>query len=154
MKKIISAGIIIFRHTPEGIKYLLLYHGRGYWNFPKGKMEQSERSVQTAFREIREETGIKAAQLKLHPNFKTFQRFVFGGKGSQTFKIVILYLAESTTADVFISSEHEGFGWFTLGESQRVLIKYPETLRILKKVHSFLKKPVTAPIAPVLPSTP
>jgi hypothetical protein len=37
MQKVISAGIIVFRRTPEGIKYLVLYQGRNYWNFPKGK---------------------------------------------------------------------------------------------------------------------
>ncbi|MBI3114736.1 MAG: NUDIX domain-containing protein, partial [Candidatus Harrisonbacteria bacterium] len=48
MKKTVSAGIIIFRRTKEGLKYLLLYVGRGYWNFPKGKIEKAERSWQTA----------------------------------------------------------------------------------------------------------
>src|SRR3989338_3609685 len=33
VKKTVSAGIIVFRRTTEGIKYLLLYHGRDYWNF-------------------------------------------------------------------------------------------------------------------------
>jgi 8-oxo-dGTP pyrophosphatase MutT (NUDIX family) len=34
----ISAGIIIYRKTKDGVKFLILYHGRGYWNFPKGKI--------------------------------------------------------------------------------------------------------------------
>ena len=34
----ISAGIIIYRRTGEGPKFLLLYHGGRYWNFPKGKI--------------------------------------------------------------------------------------------------------------------
>jgi hypothetical protein len=43
-EKIVSAGIIVFRKSKEGTKFLIMYHGRGYWNFPKGKLEQSERS--------------------------------------------------------------------------------------------------------------
>ncbi len=41
--KEISAGIIIYRkaQTKAEIKFLLVYHGGGYWNFPKGKIEYS-----------------------------------------------------------------------------------------------------------------
>ena len=62
--KEISAGIIIYRKTLEGVKFLLLYHGGGYWNFPKGKIEAEEKSFQAALREIREETGLIKQDLK------------------------------------------------------------------------------------------
>ena len=55
----ISAGIIIFRKTKEGPKFLLLYHGGRYWNFPKGKLEKEEDSYTAALREIKEETGLR-----------------------------------------------------------------------------------------------
>ena len=71
MTKEISAGIIIYRKTEDGLKFLLLYHGRGYWNFPKGKIESEERSFQTALREIKEETGLSRDDLKLNQHFKT-----------------------------------------------------------------------------------
>src|SRR5579863_10064232 len=28
----ISAGIVVFRRTPEGPRFLILYHGGEYWN--------------------------------------------------------------------------------------------------------------------------
>ena len=58
MKKVISAGIIIFRKVKGDCKFLLLYHGHNYWNFPKGKLEATERSWQAALREVREDTGL------------------------------------------------------------------------------------------------
>lgn len=139
MRKVISAGIIIFRRTREGFKFLLLYHGRNYWNFPKGKLEASERSWQAAFREVQEETGLKQSELRQIRDFKTYERFMMGGKNG-VFKIVILYLAETRQSKVTVSDEHEGYGWFTFSEAKRVLSKYSENVRILTTAHEFLRK--------------
>lgn len=139
MKKVISAGIIIFRKTREGFKFLLLYHGRNYWNFPKGKLEAAERSWQAAFREVYEETGLKTSELKLVEDFKTYERFSFRRGKEKIFKIVILYLAETKQSRVTVSSEHEGYGWFTYNEAKRMLGKYPENIKILQIAYNFLR---------------
>jgi 8-oxo-dGTP pyrophosphatase MutT (NUDIX family) len=139
MRKTVSAGIIIFRHTESGIKYLLLYKGKNYWNFPKGKIEMGERSYETALREIKEETGLEAQDLKMQSNFKAFERFVFQHQKEKIFRVVILYLAETKNPRVFISPEHEGYGWFTVAEAKKILTKHPDTFRILQRAHSFLK---------------
>ena len=94
MRKVISAGVIIFRRTREGPKFLLLYHGNNYWNFPKGKIESAERSWVAAIREVHEETGIFAKDLHFKSGFRVSERFVMHGRGKQAFKIVIFYLAE------------------------------------------------------------
>ena len=140
MRKIISAGIIIFRRTREGVKFLLLYHGRNYWNFPKGKLEAEERSLQTAVREVREETGLKANELRFIENFKAYERFFLGRGSDKAFKIVILYLAETRQPNIVVSHEHEGYAWFTFSEAKRVLSKYHENIRILTTAHDFLRR--------------
>ncbi|MST04184.1 MAG: NUDIX domain-containing protein [Candidatus Pacebacteria bacterium] len=141
MKKVISAGIVIFRQTEEGIKFLILYHGRNYWNFPKGKIEGDERSWQTAFREVREETGLKSSELKLIGNFKTYEKFVYREGPDDIFKIVILYLAETTQSTIILKEYHEGYGWFTLPEAKRILAKYKYSIKILEKAYAYIKKP-------------
>lgn len=140
MRKVISAGIIIFRRTKEGVKFLLLYHGHNYWNFPKGKLEAEERSWQTALREVREETGLKPSELKFIENFKAYERFMFGRGKEKIFKIVILYLAETRQPRVSVSWEHEGYGWFTFNEAKKVIARYPENIRILTTAYDFLRK--------------
>ena len=140
MKKIISAGVIIFRRTREGLKFLLLYHGRNYWNFPKGKIEAGERSWQSALREVREETGLKASELKFIENFKAYERFMFRHGKERVFKIVILYLAETKQPRIAVSWEHEGYGWFTYNEAKKVLSQYHENTKILTTAYDFLKK--------------
>lgn len=139
MRRVISAGIIIFRRTPEGLKFLLLYHGRNYWNFPKGKIESEERSWQAAVREVGEETGLKPSEIKLIRDFKAYERFVFGGPSNKTFKIVILYLAETKQSKITVSKEHEGYGWFTFSEAKKMLSKYKENVKILMSAYKFLR---------------
>ena len=140
MAKIISAGIIVFRRSRDGIKFLLLYHGRNYWNFPKGKIEAGERSWQSAVREVKEETGLKQSELRFIENFKAYERFTFRGGKEKIFKIVILYLAETKQPRITVSWEHEGYGWFTFSEAKKVLSKYHENLKILTTVDEFLRK--------------
>lgn len=49
-----SCGAIII----DNAKVLLVKHKKGHWDFPKGHMEQGETEVQTAIREVKEETNI------------------------------------------------------------------------------------------------
>lgn len=139
--RVISAGIIVFRKTSEGIKYLILYHGRGYWNFPKGKLEQSERSFQAALREVREETGLKSTELKFVGNFKAYEKFFFRRGSEKIFKVVILYLAETRQHKITISDEHEGFGWFRFNEAKKLLLRYKDSTAILQRAHDYLERP-------------
>lgn len=119
---------------------MLLYHGRGYWNFPKGKIESSERSWQTALREVKEETGLKSSELKFIENFKAYERFFFRRGKENIFKIVILYLAETWQPKIVVSAEHEGYAWFSFSEAKKVISRYKENLKILETVHDFLRR--------------
>lgn len=139
-QQVISAGIIIFYRSREGIKYLILYHGRDYWNFPKGKLEKSERSWQAALREVREETGLKSTELKFLERFKTYEKFFYRRGTEKIFKIVILYLAETSQKTITLSDEHEGYGWFTFVEAKKILSKYKDSVRILERAHNFLAR--------------
>jgi len=142
MQRVISAGIIIFRRTKEGIKFLILYHGRNYWNFPKGKLEAQEKSWQAAVREVFEETGLQQNELRFVRGFRTQERFVYNQGKQKIFKIVILYLAETRQSRVTIATNehHEGYGWFTVSEAKRIMGRYPESLKILTRANEFLHK--------------
>lgn len=139
-KQVISAGIIVFRRAKDGIKFLILYHGRNYWNFPKGRLEKSERSYQAALREVQEETGLKPADLKIVGNFKAFERFFYRRGKERIFKVVILYLAETRQVNVAVSHEHEGYGWFSFSEAMKVLSKHKDSQKILQQAYSHIGK--------------
>ncbi len=140
MKREISAGFIIFRRTKDGIKYLLLYHRGGYWNFPKGQIESEEKSLTAALRETREEAGLTPHDLRIMKNFKTYERFYFKRAGVPTFKIVIFYLAETGKRDIKISWEHNGYGWFLFHDAKKIVGKYRDTVKVLQQARDFLEK--------------
>ncbi|MEG1778789.1 MAG: NUDIX domain-containing protein [Oscillospiraceae bacterium] len=59
MKREKSCGAVVYRKVNDKYKLLLVKHKfSGHWCFPKGHVEQGEEEVQTALREVLEETGI------------------------------------------------------------------------------------------------
>ena len=62
-----SAGILLYRRDPDGIRLLLAHHGgpfwrskdEGAWMIPKGLIEPGEAPLAAALREFEEELGAK-----------------------------------------------------------------------------------------------
>ena len=143
-KREISAGIIIYKKEKDRDgkiepKYLLLYHGGGYWNFAKGKLEKAEGSYHAALREVGEETGIPAKFLRLEPNFRVTDKYFYQREGQKIFKIVIFFLAQAMQPEVKISYEHEGYGWFVFKETMKAL-KHGNSKAMLKRANDYLNR--------------
>ncbi|KKT91204.1 MAG: NUDIX hydrolase [Candidatus Jorgensenbacteria bacterium GW2011_GWA2_45_13] len=143
----ISAGIIIYRFTKEGPKFLLLYHGGRYWSFPKGKLAEKERSFKAALREVWEETGIRSTNLRFADWFKVEDRFSFVRNKEKIYKTVTYYLAETNKIEVRIKIQpeshqgehHEGYGWFLYNDGI-TLLKAPNLKRNLKKAYDLISR--------------
>lgn len=55
MQKIIAAGGLVLNESSE----LLMIFRRGFWDLPKGKLDDGETIEHCAIREVQEETGLK-----------------------------------------------------------------------------------------------
>ena len=55
MKREKSCGAIIINNDGE---ILLIKHNAGHWAFPKGHVENNETEIETALREVKEETNL------------------------------------------------------------------------------------------------
>ena len=52
-----AGGVVV-----DSVNNLLFIHRLGKWDLPKGKMEENEQPLETAMREIQEETGVVGLQ--------------------------------------------------------------------------------------------
>lgn len=103
-----SCGAVVFRRKSGNVEYLLIKNKRGTnWGFPKGHVELGETEMQTAMREVREETGLNISPLK---GFRVVNEYRPHGNVS---KRVVLFLAEMTTDEEIViqQSEIERFIW-------------------------------------------
>jgi len=138
-----SAGAIIFRRENKKIYYLLLHYPsnpkakKDYWDLPKGHIEKGEDEIETARREVEEETGLKDIQFV--GEFKEAIKYFFKFKGENIFKIVVFYLAETKTKEVKISFEHIGFKWLSYEEALEQLT-FKNAKGVLQKANDFLKQ--------------
>jgi len=112
----LSCGVVLARQTDAGFLTLMLraYH---HWDFPKGLLESGEDPLETALREVGEETGIK--QL----NFDWGERFTETGPYSRG-KTARYYLASTECAEVVMGlspetgvPEHNEWRWVTFDEA-------------------------------------
>ena len=124
------------------VEYILLkrkLHWKG-WEFPKGKIESGEDKIQTAKRELKEETGHKALKIK---KFNFSGKYLYKnplkdrpGLVGQTFS---LFAAEVKKGKVKIDKrEHSGHKWLSFLEAEKKL-KWPNQKKSLRIVNDWLK---------------
>ena len=142
-----SAGIIVFRDRPgAGRQYLVIYHRGEYWNFPKGGVDEGESELDTAIRELREETGL--TNIKLIDGWRQQTQFFFkenrDGEKDLIRKDFVLYLAQTSMNEEARPSDklskHEvinGYAWLDFKMASKYL-KFKNLQEILAEAESYL----------------
>ena len=73
MKQEFSCGAVIYQYRENQREFLLIKHLHGeHIGFPKGHMEADEQPIETAYREILEETGMKTF---IYPDVKVLSHY-------------------------------------------------------------------------------
>ena len=91
MKTEKSCGAVVFTKDAEGIKYVIIESKEGFFGFPKGHVEKNETEVETAIREVLEETGLR---VELLDDFRTEDSHQFKRNGAARMKHVVYFLAK------------------------------------------------------------
>ncbi|MDG6929127.1 MAG: NUDIX domain-containing protein [Nitrososphaerota archaeon] len=131
-----SGGVIFYRAGSNGPRYLLMVNRKGYWEFPKGHIDEGETDEQAALREVKEETGL--GDLKILPGFKAKIRYTYRKWGQEKPKEVLFFLMETKPATVQVSDEHQGFLWLGYEDAIRK-ISYDNARRVLEEAQAFLR---------------
>ena len=120
---------LILRFTPEG---------KEIWCLPKGKVEKGETLVQTAVREVREETGMKGEILKKLGSINYW--FYSPKDNSKVYKTVHFYLMSYISGD---SKDHnwevQDVKWYKV-EDVLSYLNYDSERGIARKASKILNK--------------
>ncbi len=128
-----SCGAVVFRGDAEARRFLLIKNKRSaHWGFPKGHVEAGETDLDTAKREVLEETGL---HIDVLDGFCERSSYTIQGRIDKT---VLIFLA--TTADtktVIQQSEIENYIWLPYDRCLATL-NYENDKAILQKAQAFL----------------
>ena len=95
-----SCGALVYRRHREQIELLLIKNRYGgHWSFPKGHVEGRETEVQTALREVKEETGL---DISLQSGFRHAVEYI---PRPYVKKQVVYFLGEATSNDLHMQEE-------------------------------------------------
>ena len=115
-----AAGAVVFRRTERGIRLLVLRAFKN-WDFPKGMVEPGEDQLDTARREVAEETGLTELDFPFGDEFRETVPYAAN-------KVARYYLAETTEHAIELPvspelgrPEHQEYRWVTYDEAEELL---------------------------------
>ena len=138
-KKDFSIGVVVFYKGKE-VEYLLLKHKQGHWSFSKGHPDEDERKLETALRELREETGIRELiLLNKEPLLKEKYKFI-NKKSKHVLKNVEYYIGEVKDKIVHIDgTEILEYKWCSY-QTGLDTITFKESKNILNEANNIIQK--------------
>jgi len=122
-----SCGVLPYRHVGNEKEYLIVFEQFSKaWSLPKGHMEAGETELETALRELKEETGLTAvlnenANATVEYNITPIVR-----------KQVVFYLGEVSGTPRVRSGEIESFRWVKAAALKNYL--HPDTVNACSKL--------------------
>lgn len=128
-----SCGAIVYRKFHGNTEILLIKHNKsGYWSFPKGHVEKGETEVETAAREIKEETNL---EVMIDTGFRETVSF---SPRRDTIKNVVYFVARAKTNDAKPQAEEiSELKWVEIGNVPSMLT-YDNDKLIVSKAKAFI----------------
>ena len=115
-------------------KVLLIKQIQGHWGFPKGHVEKNETELETAAREVKEETNL---EVEIDAN-KRYTMEYETDKG--TLKQVVLFVAKCTGGEIKAQEcEVNEIKWLDFDEAVKT-ITYENTRELFKKILKDIKE--------------
>ena len=123
-----SGKVLLLRHSSASSR------GGGHWDFPKGHIDEGESEIQTALRELEEETGI--AHTNVIAGFRDTITYTFSEGQEQIGKEVVFFLATTKENKVTLSHEHIDYSWLNF-DSALSRLTYDNARQVLRSAIDF-----------------
>ena len=120
-----SCGAVIFKDS-----YVLLIQNKksNHWSFPKGHIEKGESDVETAYREVQEETGVH-----ILINEKCFEVISYS-PALNVSKDVVYFYADYISGEITPQFEEiADIGWYLVEDALKI-ITYDQEKQVLVNI--------------------
>tara|TARA_B100001146_G_C16112990_1_gene404479 strand:- start:98 stop:403 length:306 start_codon:yes stop_codon:yes gene_type:complete len=97
-------------------------------------MDDGETEIQTALRELEEETGI--AHVNVIDGFRDTITYIFSGGREQIGKEVVFFIAITKESQVTLSHEHIDYSWLDF-DSASLRLTYDNARQVLRNAIEF-----------------
>ena len=131
-----SCGALVYRRKQENYELLLIKHrSGGHWSFPKGHVEAGENELETALREVSEETGL---QISLHDGFRQSVEYC---PKPHVRKQVVYFLGSPASDDTVRRQEEEvsEYQWCPLQQADS-FVTFKNDKKLIAEARRFLEK--------------
>lgn len=122
------AGIIVF----DKDNTVLVNTEKGNYSFPKGKREKGETSLETAWRELQEETGLTKDYVKLIDDFCLDEQ---SRNGNLSIRYYVGHLTKPYNTFTFDKNELENVQWITVDNALKLEKFVDKRKEILKQAY-------------------
>lgn len=127
-----SCGAVLFTEREGQRLFLIIQNESGHIGFPKGHVEYGETELETARREIFEETSVPADFL---PGFREEYDYMVN---SYTCKKAVYFLAGFAAQKIIVPQSEISRNWLVPCETAMPLLNFEPDRRILARAEKFL----------------
>jgi len=138
-----SFGVVPVLQQQTEWYFLLIQHQtsdpseKGHWSFPKGHKESGETDIETAVRELKEETGI--VDMRLRDEYVFEEHYSFCVDGIDVYKTVVYFLCVVKNRKVAIQIDEVADYQWVAYEDALQKASYDNTRNIITQVNRVLR---------------
>lgn len=137
MKKEKSCGVVAYKTIDNVNYYLLIRAYNGDVGFPKGHVEAGESEIETAVRELKEETN---AEVEIIPGFRREMEYVIPSKKNVS-KEVVYFLGKCTYDHIIPQRKEISEARFVPYQEATEMITFEDSRRILEDAEDMIRRP-------------
>ena len=130
-----SCGYVVYKLENNKILYLILQSLNGEWGFPKGHVEKDESEIETANRELFEETNLIVEHI---PGFRAVTEYIMV-KYNNKKKQVVYFVGKHLKNEIKCQDTEVKNAIFVSYEEAQNLLNFKETKAVLEEADLFIK---------------